>query len=113
MAAARGVPVRALGLVFLALLGVCAAEATQAVGALLLLGLIAAPAGAARRLTANPYAGLAVSAGLAVAATWAGLALSYHVSWMPPSTGIVTMAVAAYAAAALVGPLRFGDSGQG
>src|SRR5216684_2574128 len=36
VAAARGVPVRALGLAFLALLGATAGEATQAVGALLL-----------------------------------------------------------------------------
>ena len=45
VAAARGVPVRALGVGFLVLVGVCAAEATQAVGALLLVGLLAAPAG--------------------------------------------------------------------
>ena len=51
VAAAQGVPVRALGLVFLALVGLVAAQATQAVGALLLLGLLAAPAGAAHRLT--------------------------------------------------------------
>ena len=38
VAAARGVPVRALGVAFLVLVGVCAAEATQAVGALLLVG---------------------------------------------------------------------------
>ena len=54
VAAARGLPVRALGIAFLALVGVCAAEATQAVGALLLVGLIAGPAGAARRLTESP-----------------------------------------------------------
>ncbi len=53
-AAARGVPVGALGAAFLVLLAIDAAEATQAVGALLLLGLIAAPAGAAMRLTAEP-----------------------------------------------------------
>ena len=41
---ARGLPVTALGLGFLALAGVTAAEATQVVGALLLLGLVAAPA---------------------------------------------------------------------
>ncbi len=41
--AARGVPVRLLGVGFLVLLGAAAAEATQAVGALLLLGLLAAP----------------------------------------------------------------------
>ena len=43
-----GVPVRRLGFGFLGSLGIVAAEATQAVGALLLLGLLAAPAGAAR-----------------------------------------------------------------
>src|SRR3954454_20983573 len=50
MAAARGVRVTLLGFLFLVLLGIDAAEATQAVGALLLLGLIAAPAGAAHKL---------------------------------------------------------------
>jgi len=43
MAAARGVRVSLLGFLFLVLLGIDAGEATQAVGALLLLGLIAAP----------------------------------------------------------------------
>ena len=47
-----------LGVVFLGLVGACAAEATQAVGALLLLGLVAAPAAAAHRLTSRPYAAL-------------------------------------------------------
>ena len=61
VAAAQGVPVRTLGLAFLALLGLVAAQATQAVGALLLLGLLAAPAGAAHRLSTHPYRGLALS----------------------------------------------------
>lgn len=96
VAAARGVPVRALGLAFLALVGATAAEATQAVGALLLLGLLAAPAGAAHRLTANPYVALAVSAALAVAAMWIGLAFSYAVPSVPPSTAIVIVASVSY-----------------
>ena len=57
VAAARGVPVGLVGAALLILLGIDAAEATQAVGALLLLGLIAAPAGAAVKLTAHPYLG--------------------------------------------------------
>ena len=57
VAAARGVPVRLLAAGFLVLLGVTAAEATQAVGSLLLLGLLAAPAGAAYRLTVRPLPG--------------------------------------------------------
>ncbi len=102
VARARGVPVGALGLVFLALLGVTAAEATQAVGALLLLGLLAAPAGAAQRLSASPYAALALSVALAVGAMWGGLAISYWVPSVPPSTAIVGVAGACYALALLV-----------
>jgi zinc/manganese transport system permease protein len=101
VAAARGVPVRALGLGFLALVGVTAGEATQAVGALLLLGLLAAPAGAAQRLTPNPYLALALSAVLAVAAVWLGLALSYAVPSVPPSSAIVAVASAIYLIALL------------
>ncbi|MGY5125157.1 iron chelate uptake ABC transporter family permease subunit [Streptomyces nigrescens] len=76
VAAARGVPVRTLGFGFLVLTGICAAEATPAGGLLLLLGLLAAPAGAAARLTGRPYAALALSALLAVLDMWAGLAVS-------------------------------------
>jgi hypothetical protein len=47
-------PLRAVGIGFFVLLAAVAAEATQAVGALLLLGLLAAPGGAARLLTDNP-----------------------------------------------------------
>jgi zinc/manganese transport system permease protein len=100
VAAAKGVRVRLIGLVFLGVLGLVAAEATQAVGALLLLGLLSAPAGAAHRLTANPYLGLALSAALALAATWGGLTLSYVVPSLPPSSAIISLAVAIYAAAA-------------
>jgi zinc/manganese transport system permease protein len=96
VAGTRGVPVRGLGLVFLALVGVTAGEATQAVGALLLLGLLAAPAGAAHRLTANPYLGLGLSAGLAVAAMWLGLALNYAIPNLPPSTAVIGLATAIY-----------------
>jgi zinc/manganese transport system permease protein len=96
VAAARGVPVRALGLIFLALLGATAAEATQAVGALLLLGLLAAPAGAAQRLTPNPYLGLGLSGTFAVVATWAGLTISYLVPNLPPSSAIIAVATGIY-----------------
>lgn len=99
VAAARGVPVRLLGIGFLALVGATAAEATQAVGALLLLGLLAAPAATALLLTARPFPGLAISALLAVAEMWAGLALAYAVPVMPPSFAIITVATTAYLAA--------------
>lgn len=101
VAAARGVPVRILGYGFLALVGAAAAEATQAVGALLLLGLLAAPAGTALRLTTRPLSGLFVSAGLAVAAMWVGLTLSYTLPGVPPSFAILAVATGGYALALL------------
>lgn len=106
VAAAAGVPVRALGVAFLALVGLVAAETTQVVGALLLLGLLAAPAAAAQRLTAGPYAGLALSAGLAVAATWAGLTESYLIPSMPPSFAIIATAVGLYGVITAIAWLR-------
>jgi zinc/manganese transport system permease protein len=108
-AAARGVPVRLLGLGILLALAVVTAEGTQAVGALLILGLLSAPAGAAHRLTANPYAGVTIASLIAVAATWGGLALSYAISSLPPSSAIIGLAAGAYAIAALVARVSAGD----
>ncbi len=102
VAGARGVPTRLLGVGFLALLGVVAAEATQAVGALLLLGLLTAPAAAAHRLAGNPFAGIALAGGLGVAAMWGGLALSYAVPGLPPSSAIVALAVGTYGVSTIV-----------
>jgi zinc/manganese transport system permease protein len=97
VAAARGVPVRFLGFAFLALVGAATAEATQAVGALLLLGLLAAPAGTAQRLTARPYRALGLSALIAVLDVWVGLGLSYAVPVLPPSFAILAVASAGFA----------------
>lgn len=110
VAAARGVPVRGLGIAFLALVGACAGEATQAVGALLLLGLLAAPAGAAQRLTARPYRALWLSAAIAVAAMWGGLTASYLAPRVPPSFAIIAIASAVYAVTFLARPRRRGSS---
>jgi len=101
VAAARGVPVRLLGPLFLAILGSCVAEASQAVGALLVFGLLAAPAAAAQRLTAEPWRALGLAAVLAVLAMWAGLGLAYAAPALPPSFTIVGFAAAEFAGAAL------------
>jgi zinc/manganese transport system permease protein len=101
LAGLHGVPVRALGLVLLLLIGIVTAEGTQTIGALLVLGLIAAPAGAALRLTSRPYLGMALSATIALAAMWAGIALSYAIPSLPPSTAIVALAAGAYALASV------------
>jgi zinc/manganese transport system permease protein len=112
VAAARGIPVSVLGAIFLILLGADAAEATQAVGALLLLGLIAAPAGAAHKLTARPYLSLGLSCLFALASVWIGIVAAYLIASLPPSTAIIGTAVVIYLAAFLSSALPSRQSPQ-
>jgi zinc/manganese transport system permease protein len=95
-AAAHGVRVGLLGALFFLLLGIDAGEATIAVGALLLLGLIAAPAGAALSLTASPAAGIGLSMLFGVVSMWAGVTAAYLVPSLPPSTAIIGVAAGIY-----------------
>lgn len=106
VAAARGVPVRLLGPVFLGLVGVAAAEASQAIGALLLFGLLAAPPAAAQLLTSRPWSAFALSGALAVAATWIGIVIAYAAPAVPVSFAVMATAAAGYAAAGLTTGLR-------
>lgn len=102
VAAARGLPVRLLGPLFLAIVGATAAEASQVVGALLLLGLVAAPSAAARRLVDRPWPALALSAGLCVVTVWAGLVVAYAFPVLPASFAMVAVATATYAVAGVL-----------
>jgi zinc/manganese transport system permease protein len=102
VAGARDIPTRLLGVGFLALVGVIAAEASQVVGALLLLGLLAAPAAAAHRLSRGPLAGIAMAGALAVLAMWGGLVAAYLIPSLPPSTAVVSIAVGIYSVARVV-----------
>ena len=61
VAAGRGVPVRALGVVFAALVGVTAAQGVQIVGALLVMSLLITPAAAAARVFVSPAATIGAS----------------------------------------------------
>ncbi|GAA5179382.1 metal ABC transporter permease [Rugosimonospora acidiphila] len=106
VAAARGVPVRLLGFGFLVLVAGTAAESTQVVGALLILGLLAAPAGAATRMTTRPLRALGLSAAIAVGSVWIGLAASYLIPKMPPSFAILAVATLTYLATMGAGQLR-------
>ncbi|MBV9315047.1 MAG: metal ABC transporter permease [Pseudonocardia sp.] len=101
VAAAAGVPVRLLGPLFLAIVGATAGEASQAVGALLLVGLIAAPAATAQCLATQPWPAMALSGALAVAAVWVGLGLAYAIPAFPPSFTIMAALAAEYALAAV------------
>jgi zinc/manganese transport system permease protein len=91
VAEAKGVPVRALSVVFMALLGLSVTMAVQAVGTLLLFALVVTPAATAIMLTAQPLAAMAISTAISLVSVWAGLAVSALFN-MPPSFVIVTIA---------------------
>jgi zinc/manganese transport system permease protein len=100
VAAARGVPVRLLSVVFLLLLGLTAAEVSQITGTLLVFALLVMPAATAQLLTARPAVSLALTVGIALAVTWGGMAIAYY-SPYPIGFFVTTLGFAAYVAAAI------------
>jgi zinc/manganese transport system permease protein len=97
VAAARGVPVRTLGLAFMVLLAVTVSEATLAVGALLVFALLLLPAAMAHQLASRPFVALALAAALAVAFTWLGIAIGFYTGY-PSSVCISLLAFVSYVA---------------
>jgi len=106
VAASRGVPVRPLGLLFLALVGLTVAESVQAVGALLSLGLLVTPAAAVQRVCARPILAFWLSALCAVLCLWVGLIVNNAVPQVPPSFAIIALAFAVYLATVLASQRR-------
>jgi zinc/manganese transport system permease protein len=76
VASARGVPVRMLGIVFAALVGLVASQGVQIVGALLVMSLLITPAAAAARVFSSPSANVAASVIFAEIAAVGGIVLS-------------------------------------
>jgi zinc/manganese transport system permease protein len=105
VAVARGVPVRALSLMFLLVLAVTAAAAAQITGTLLVFALLVAPAATALRLTARPVLGIALAVVIGVLVTWTALFLAYYVPY-PIGFFLTSTAFAAYLAASLTAHLR-------
>ena len=101
IAKAAGVPTRLLAAVFLAVVGATVAQATPVIGALLVLGLLAAPSAAAARLTTRPWHGFWLSATLSAASVWIGIGLAYAVPKAPASFTIMATAAGFYALAAV------------
>lgn len=110
-AAARGVPVRLVGVLFLVTMAIGVAEAAQVVGVLLSTALLIGPAAAAAYLTARPGVAILVAAALGVLETWLGIVLAYDsYTWgaggkgWPVSFFISVLALAVYVLARLVRP---------
>lgn len=96
VAAAHAVPVRALSVVFLMLVGVTVAEAVPAVGALLVFSLLITPAAIAQHLLPRPFPALFLSALLALLLALVGLTLGFYTPY-PVSFLITALATLAYA----------------
>ena len=104
LASAKGVPVTALSIGFMAILAVAVTEAVQVVGVLLIFALIVTPAAIAVRFSSRPPIAIAIGIGLALAFTWLGLAIAYY-SPHPVSFFITTLAFATYLGVRLLGPV--------
>jgi zinc/manganese transport system permease protein len=76
-AAAAGVPVRALSIGFLVLLGLAIASTALITGALLVFALLVMPAAAANQLLVRPGQAMIVSVVLGLVIVWTGLTISY------------------------------------
>jgi zinc/manganese transport system permease protein len=101
MAEARGVSLRLVSVLFMIVVALAVAEATQIVGILLVFALMVGPAAAALRLSSRFRTGLALSVLFALAQTWAGIALAFVTDW-PPSFWITFLSFLTYGASIAV-----------
>jgi zinc/manganese transport system permease protein len=99
MAAAKGVHVQWLGTLFLGLVALATAAASQILGVLLVFALMVGPGATALHFSLSPMKGILLAAGLAMAESWAGLALAYLTDW-PVSFWITALSLMAYFLAA-------------
>jgi zinc/manganese transport system permease protein len=108
IAAARGVPLRALSVAIFLLLALATAEAIQVVGVLLVLTLVITPAAAAQQLTGRPWLALVLSVGIALVSTEGGILLALAQNSVSPdrpwptSFFITTISFTVYVASRLL-----------
>ncbi|PAZ10698.1 ABC transporter permease [Streptomyces sp. SA15] len=112
VAAARGVPVRALSFAFMIVLGLAVALSVQIVGALLVLTLVVTPAAAAARVTASPVLLPLLSVLFAVVSIEGGILLALGGS-IPISPYVTTISFTLYATCRMVGTYRTRRWGAG
>ncbi|MDQ0735465.1 metal ABC transporter permease [Arthrobacter agilis] len=105
LAEARGVPVRALSILFMVLLGISVALSIQVVGALLVLALLITPAAAALKVTSAPGLVVLLSVLFACTSVVGGILLALG-GRIPISPYVTTISFAIYVVCRLVGPRR-------
>ena len=105
VAAARGVPVRALSLVFMILLALAVSVSVQIVGALLVLSILVTPAAAALRISASPLWVPVLSTVFALVSLVGGILLALGSS-VPISPYVTTISFLIYVVCRIAGSRR-------
>ncbi|EAR26107.1 ABC transporter, permease protein [marine actinobacterium PHSC20C1] len=105
VAAARGVPSRALSLGFMVLLGLMVAVSVQIIGALLVMALLVTPAAAAMRVSSSPRMVPVLSMVFGFVSATGGVLLALGGS-LPISPYITTISFAIYLVCRVVGARR-------
>jgi zinc/manganese transport system permease protein len=95
LAEAKGVSLRLVSVLFMAIVAVAVAEAAQIVGVLLVFTLMVGPAAAAQRLTTRLSSGLLLTVLLGLGETWLGITLAYRTDW-PSSFWIAALSGLVY-----------------
>ncbi len=119
MAAARGIPVRLIGGLYLLALALATALAAITIGTILSTALLVGPAATALRLTKRPLLAMLAAAGIGIATMWLGIALAYDsYEWPPVGRGwpvsffVVSLVFAAYLLSGVPETLRRRRSGD-
>ncbi|KXO97930.1 metal ABC transporter permease [Tsukamurella pseudospumae] len=102
VAAAHGVPVKTLSVVFAMLVGAAAAQGVQIVGALLVMSLLITPAAAAARVTSSPGKATALSLIFALVSAVGGIVLSLAPA-LPVSVFVTSISFLIYMVCRLLG----------
>lgn len=84
MAAARRIPVRVVGALYLLALALAAALAAITIGTILSTALLVGPAASALRLTKRPVTATLTAAAIGVGTMWLGIVLAYDSYRWPP-----------------------------
>jgi zinc/manganese transport system permease protein len=105
IAAARGVPVRALSPIFMVILGLTVAMSVKTIGALLVLALLVTPAAAAMRVTVSMLWVPVLSVVFATVSMVGGILLALG-GRLPISPYITTISFAIYLACRVAGRVR-------
>jgi zinc/manganese transport system permease protein len=107
LAEAKGVPVLFISTAFLAIVALAVSESAQIVGVLLVFALMVGPPATAQRLVTGLWSGIALSAFIALAEAWLGIAMAYYTDW-PVSFCIPLLSALGYFLARLPRPARPG-----